>query len=92
MLSPNVVKAILSGAQHSHLTLKELLHDLPVSWREQKQKLLSMRGSPLARGEGFVSVSQGVLGVAPNDWLVEAKRRHGAGAWACKFGRQPQGI
>jgi hypothetical protein len=42
MLSPKVVEAILSGGLRPHLTLKELLHDLPVNWREQKQKLLSI--------------------------------------------------
>jgi hypothetical protein len=32
------------------------------------------------------------LGGRPNDSLVEARRRHGAGAWACKLRRQPHDI
>jgi hypothetical protein len=42
LLSPEVTDAILSGQQGHHLTLTTLLQHLPLDWRQQKSKFLSV--------------------------------------------------
>jgi DNA invertase Pin-like site-specific DNA recombinase len=44
-LSPQITEALLSGKHRPDLTLKEILHNVPLDWREQEQ-----RHSPLPQG------------------------------------------
>jgi site-specific DNA recombinase len=39
-ISPQITEVLLTGKHRANLTVKELLHSLPLNWREQEQKLL----------------------------------------------------
>jgi site-specific DNA recombinase len=39
-MSPQITEALLTGKQQPNLTVKQLLHRLPLDWREQKDKIL----------------------------------------------------
>jgi hypothetical protein len=39
-MSPQITEALLTGKQQPNLTLKQLLHRLPLDWSEQKDKIL----------------------------------------------------
>jgi hypothetical protein len=39
-MSPQITEALLTGKHQPNLTVKQLLHRLPLDWREQKDKLL----------------------------------------------------
>jgi len=37
-LSPQITEALLTGRHRPNITLKEILHNVPLNWREQEQK------------------------------------------------------
>jgi site-specific DNA recombinase len=39
-LSPRITEALLTGKHPPNLTLKEILHSVPLNWREQENRLL----------------------------------------------------
>ncbi len=41
-LSPQITEAFLKGKHPPSLTLKEILHSMPLSWREQEKRLLRL--------------------------------------------------
>jgi site-specific DNA recombinase len=41
-LSPRITEALLTGKHSPNLTLKEILHGVPLNWREQEQRLLRL--------------------------------------------------
>jgi hypothetical protein len=41
-LSPQITEALLTGKHPPNLTLKEILHGVPLNWREQKKRLLRL--------------------------------------------------
>jgi alkylated DNA nucleotide flippase Atl1 len=38
-LSPQITETLLTGKHRPNLTLKEILHRMPLNWREQEQRL-----------------------------------------------------
>jgi site-specific DNA recombinase len=42
-LSPQITEALLRGEHRPNLTVIQMLHSLPLDWREQKQKILGQR-------------------------------------------------
>jgi site-specific DNA recombinase len=40
ILSPQITEALLTGKHRPNLTLKEILYNVPLNWREQEQRLL----------------------------------------------------
>jgi hypothetical protein len=41
-LSPQITEALLTGKHRSNLTLKEILHRMPLNWREQEERTPSV--------------------------------------------------
>ena len=39
-LSPQITEALLTGKHRPNLMLKELMHGVPFSWREQEKRIL----------------------------------------------------
>jgi site-specific DNA recombinase len=39
-LSPKITQALLTGSQRTDLTLKEILHSVPLNWQEQENRIL----------------------------------------------------
>lgn len=46
-LSPKVTEALLAGKHSPSLTLKKILHDVPLEWREQERRILGLRHASL---------------------------------------------
>jgi len=39
-LSPQIIEALLTGKHRPNLTLKEILHSVPLNWRDQEKRIL----------------------------------------------------